>query len=68
MAPTLTLAETDGITYSVDTEPPYAPGQTVVVTATLEAAGVGGRTLPRGGSDASATTATWTVLFAYGGV
>ena len=37
--PTLTLAETDGISYSVDEDPPYAPGQTVVVTATFEDAG-----------------------------
>ena len=33
--PTLTLAETDGISYSVDADPPYAPGQSVEVTATL---------------------------------
>ena len=34
------LAQTDKITYSVDQEPPYAPGQSVVVTATLEGTGV----------------------------
>ena len=38
--PTLTLAETDGISYSVDADPPYAPGQTVEVTATLDDEGV----------------------------
>ena len=39
--PTLTLPEkTDGITYTVDQDPPYAPGQTVVVTAGSEASGI----------------------------
>ena len=56
--PTLTLAETDGITYSVDADPPYAPGQTVVVTATLEDAGVAWPDqLPPGWTATSDTTA-----------
>ena len=39
--PTLVLADTDGITYTADPEGPYAPGQSVTVTATLDEAGVG---------------------------
>ena len=39
--PTLTPVETDGITYSYDADAgrPYAPAQTVLVTATLDDAG-----------------------------
>ena len=56
--PTLTLAETDGISYSVDADPPYAPGQTVVVTATFEDDGVGSPDpLPPGWEETSDTTA-----------
>ncbi|SEE85300.1 InlB B-repeat-containing protein [Ruania alba] len=33
--PTLTLPETEGVTYTVDPAGPYEPGQTVVITATL---------------------------------
>ena len=34
--PTLTLAETDGITYTADPEGPYHAAQIVTVTATLD--------------------------------
>ena len=62
--PTLTLAETDGITYSVDEDPPYAPGQTVEVTATLDDAGVAWPDqLPAGWTETSDTTATYTHTF-----
>ena len=64
MPPTLTLAETDGISYSVDADPPYAPGQTVAVTATLEDAGVAWPDqLPAGWTATSDTTATYTHTF-----
>ena len=62
--PTLTLAETDGITYSVDADPPYAPGQTIVVTATLDDAGVAWPDpLPPGWTETSDTTATYPHTF-----
>ncbi len=62
--PTLTLAETDGITYTADPEGPYAPGDTVEVTATLEDAGVAWPAeLPPGWTATSATTATYTHTF-----
>ena len=62
--PTLTLAETDGISYSVDEDPPYAPGQTVEVTATLEDDGVAWPDqLPPGWTATSDTTATYTHTF-----
>ena len=62
--PTLTLAETDGISYSVDEDPPYAPGQTVVVTATLDEQGDGWPDqLPTGWTATSDTTATLTHTF-----
>ena len=65
--PTLTLPTTDKITYSVDKDPPYAPLQQVVVTATLTATGVAWPAeLPTGWTRKSDTTATWTVFFAYG--
>ena len=62
--PTLTLAETDEISYSVDEEPPYAPGQSVVVTATLEDTEVAWPDeLPEGWTETSDTTATYTHTF-----
>src|SRR5680860_973075 len=62
--PTLTLAITDGITYSVDVDPPYAPGEVVVVTATLDASGVGWPDLlPPGWTELTETTASFTVTF-----
>ncbi len=64
-APTLTLATTDNITYSVDSDPPYAAGGRVVVTATLNATGVGWpAVLPTGWTRTGDTTATYTVNFA----
>ncbi len=45
-APTLTMPSTIGITYTVAPAGPYRQGQTVTVTATLAAAGVGGRPMP----------------------
>jgi hypothetical protein len=63
--PTLTLPLTDGITYGVDAEPPYAPGQTVVVTATLDETDVGWPDeLPPEWTETSETTATYTHEFA----
>jgi hypothetical protein len=63
--PTLTLPETDRITYTTDADPPYAPGQTVVVTATLDPADAGWPDeLPPGWTETSSTTATYTVTFA----
>ena len=62
--PALTLASTDGITYTVDQSAPYASGQTVTVTATLAPAGVGWpASLPPGWSRTSDTTATHVVTF-----
>ena len=57
--PSLTLAETDGITYAVAPQAPYVAGQSVTVTATLAPAGVGwpGQ-LPPGWTRDSATAAT----------
>ena len=69
MAPTLTLAQTDGIAYSVDAD--------AAVCAGSDGGGdgdVGGcrgrvaRSLPAGWTRDGPTTATLTVLFAYGGV
>jgi hypothetical protein len=63
--PTLTFAETDGIAYSVNAEPPYAPGQTVIVTATLDTEGVTWPAeLPEAWVLTSPTTATYTHTFA----
>ncbi len=63
-APTLTLpTEPDGITYTVDPAGPYEPGQTVTVTATLDAGFVWVDPLPEGWVETSATTATFTVTF-----
>ena len=39
--PTLTLPSTTGVTYTAEPGGPYAPGQSVTVTATLDPAGVG---------------------------
>ena len=62
--PTLTLAVTDGITYTADPDPPYTQGATVIVTATLDPAGVGwpGQ-MPARWTEATDTTATYTVVF-----
>ncbi|HRJ06680.1 MAG TPA: hypothetical protein PK911_03980 [Candidatus Saccharibacteria bacterium] len=62
-APTLTLATTQGITYSVSAPAPYSPGQTVTVTATWNAGSVQPQTLPDGWIMTSATSATYTVTF-----
>ncbi len=63
-APTLTLATTDDITYSVDKNPPYSAGDQVTVTATLDAAGVAWpANLPPGWTRTSDTTATYAVTF-----
>ena len=63
--PTLTTSTTDGITYTTDADPPYAPAQTVVVTATLDDAGVGWPDpLPADWTETDATTATYEVTFA----
>ncbi len=65
--PTLTPAETDDITYTfdppIDPQVPYAPGQTVVVTATLTE-GEWPETLPPLWTETSNTTATYSVTFA----
>ena len=64
--PTLTLPTTTGITYTTDKAPPYAPGTTVVVTATLKAGFAWVSPLPdpwKPGNPA-ATKATYTVTFA----
>ncbi|WP_125777900.1 InlB B-repeat-containing protein [Antribacter gilvus] len=61
-APTLTLATTEGITYTVSVEGPYAPGQTVTVTATL-ADGFAWGTMPTGWTEVSLTVATFEVTF-----
>ncbi len=62
--PTLTLAETDGITYAADPEDPYTQGQSVLVTATLDAEDVGWPDqLPEGWTETSDTQATFTVEF-----
>ncbi len=62
--PTLTLAETDGITYAVAPRGPHTPGQPVTVTATLRPAGVGWPAeLPPGWTETSATTATFELTF-----
>jgi hypothetical protein len=63
--PVLTLPETEGITYSVSADPPYAAGQTVVVTATLAGEGVSWPAeLPEEWVQTSPTTATYTHTFA----
>ncbi len=64
--PTSSWRDTDGITYSVDKDPPYRPLQQVVVTATLDEAGVGWPDqLPPGWVEATPTTATYRVFFGY---
>lgn len=62
-APTLTLATTQGITYTVSAQAPYSPGQTVTVTATWNAGSVQPASLPSGWVKTSATSATYTVTF-----
>ena len=62
--PTLTLAVTDGITYTADPGPPYTQGATVIVTATLDPAGVAWPgALPPGWAEVDDTTATYAVVF-----
>ncbi len=59
-APTLSLPTTTGITYTAQPGGPYLPGQSVTVTATLAAAGVGWpATMPPGWIRTSATKATY---------
>jgi hypothetical protein len=61
----LEFVETDGITYTVDVDPPFAGGQTVVVTATLTDAGAGWPAeLPDEWERTSPTTAIWPHTFA----
>ncbi|TWH25857.1 hypothetical protein L600_000900001070, partial [Isoptericola variabilis J7] len=60
--PTLTLAETAGIDYSVDAEAPYSPGQTVTVTAELQT-GYEWGDMPTGWDEIDATTAEFQVVF-----
>ncbi|MCF4122461.1 hypothetical protein L1785_15895, partial [Antribacter sp. KLBMP9083] len=60
--PTLTLATTEGITYTVSPAGPYAPGQTVTVTATLED-GFSWGTMPAGWTQESFTVATFELTF-----
>src|SRR5262249_17813289 len=64
--PTLDLPTSGGgITYSVDVDPPYAAGQTVVGTATLDETGVAwSAELPEGWFRVNALTATFSVTFA----
>ena len=49
--PTLTLPETDGITYRADPAGPYAMFQNVTVTATLDDAEAGVAAIVAGGVD-----------------
>ncbi len=63
--PDITFPSTDNVTYSSDPEAPFSPGSTVVVTATLDDAGVGwSSTLPPGWTLVDATHATFTVTLA----
>ena len=55
--PTLTLADTDVITYSADPAGPYSQGQSVTVTATLARQGWRGRRRCRGVAEFVDTTA-----------
>lgn len=61
--PTLTLGTTGGITYTASAAAPYAPGQTVTVTATWDAYSVQPETLPSGWVKTGEKTATYTVTF-----
>jgi large repetitive protein len=63
-APTLEVSDTDDIKYSVNPQGAYAPGGSVVVTATLRLADVGWPDpLPEGWTKTGPTTATFTVVF-----
>ena len=63
--PTLTLpANAGGITYSRNANPPYDPGETVVVTATQAAGYRWPVSMPTGWTRTSDTTATYSVTFA----
>ena len=60
----VTVGPTDDITYTFSAQPPYAEGQSVTITATLEATGVGWpATLPAGWDETSDTTAEFVVTF-----
>ena len=62
--PTLALATTDRITYTVAPSGPYAPGGTATVTATLAGTGVAWPdALPPGWARVNDTTATYAVTF-----
>ncbi len=63
-APSLELATTDDVTYTVDPAEPYAVGQSVIVTATLDPAGVAwGDALPAGWTAVDDQTATFALTF-----
>lgn len=62
-APTLTLAVTSSVSYSVAPAGPYATGQSVTVTATLQEGYVFPATLPDGWTRASTTTAARSITF-----
>ncbi|WP_144882193.1 LPXTG cell wall anchor domain-containing protein, partial [Isoptericola variabilis] len=61
--PMLTVPDSEGIVYTVDAEAPYAPGQTVTVTADLEQGFEWGE-VGEGWEIVSSTRATFTVTFA----
>ena len=65
--PTLTLADTDGITYTADPDGPYLLlPQLVTVTATLDDAGVAWPDPLEGGwTETGPTTATYPVMFVF---
>ncbi|MCF4123253.1 hypothetical protein L1785_19985, partial [Antribacter sp. KLBMP9083] len=58
----LTVGTTTGITYTAGPAGPYSAGQTVTITATLQA-GFAWGTLPTGWTQVSATVATFKVTF-----
>ncbi len=62
-APTLTLAETPGIVYTANPQPPYAAGQTVIVTATLEEGYAFPSPLPDGWTRTDGPTAALFIAF-----
>ena len=62
--PTVTPATTTGITYTLSPAAPYFAGQTVTVTATVNAGFAWPANMPAGWTRFSATTATFTVSLA----
>ena len=63
-SPSLVFANTDGVTYTVDPAEPYVSGQSVIVTAILDAAGVAwGDAVPAGWTAVDDQTATLSVTF-----